>query len=309
MSDPNGMGRLFSPTPAASVWRTLGKLPELLFAAAWLVALPVELIAHARVGKRYANTLFSLLAWAGSLALAAFLMGGIPDPDHPTPQAIAFFLLFILSAYAFLLHHVDNRERFGTEWQGHSFDCGIPWFLHVGLWKLFARLPMPAASPLHSLNCKRLMGMPASTLPSLPAMLRHHAAMLVARRPPHGPFTWLCISVVEPVLLLAIGGVLLATAPMFKGFALYLGLVGAAMWLKASLHAAAWRERAYDDWDQHLEAHGLSIWRGGQLGGGFAPSFTIPLYSAIVPPPPTERPEPLQTPAGFEALMLEAPGQ
>lgn len=306
MNDPNGTGRLLSPTPAASVWRTLGKLSELIFAAAWLVALPVELIAHARVGKRYSNTLFSLLAWAGSVVLSAFLMGGIPDPDHSSSQAIAFFLLFILSAYAFLLHYVDNRERFGTEWQGHSFDCGIPWFLLAGLWKLFARLPVAKANFPSSLNAKRLMGMPASTLPSLPAMLRHHAAMLASGRPPHGPFTWLCVSIVEPALFLAIGGVLFATAPAFKGFALYLGLVGAAMWLKASLHAAAWRERAYDDWDQHLEAHGLSIWRGGQMGGGFAPSFTIPLYSAIVPPPPTERPEPLQTPAGFEALMLES---
>lgn len=46
------------PVMAASILKTFGKITALLFGFAWMICMPIEMILHRRIGKRYCNTFF-----------------------------------------------------------------------------------------------------------------------------------------------------------------------------------------------------------------------------------------------------------
>ena len=134
-----------TPTPAASVWKTFGKLANFMMFFAWLTALPVEVVLNRRVNKRYVNTVFYFMAIVLFSLLTTWLAGtrledlrgfGVSEAQKlaAIKQAYArmrpFEHLLLVSLVGFGVHYWSNRKRFGTPDQGHSFDSGIPWLVY-----------------------------------------------------------------------------------------------------------------------------------------------------------------------------------
>ncbi|MCC6970568.1 MAG: hypothetical protein IT434_10135 [Phycisphaerales bacterium] len=287
---------LLAPTPGASVWKTFQKITAIVMMVAWLIALPVELVLHRRVNKRWMNTAFCVLAVVLLAALASFLS----KPDLATVRALPpaerliaikaalktmqpFEHLFVCSALAFGVHYWSNRRRFRTAQQGHSFDSGIPWLVFPPLARWW--LPLDAASRLLD-GIARSQRLPMRLLRGWAESLRCHLLQIGAGEFPYGPVTWLVVSLLEPVLLL-LAGVLFfrhGSAP----FGIYLMIVAVAMFLKASIIEASWRERVYDEMDGRLEGEAMKQLRAGRPSTQLSRAFTVPIASAVLTEPPAD---------------------
>jgi hypothetical protein len=311
-------GMLLRPTPAASLARTFDKLSRLLFAVLWVLCLPAELILHRRVGKRYMNTFLLALSLVGiGLCAAAFVedplvkvakvSGGWPASlsTEDRRQALtemlkyhsAFNWLVLLTLAAFLAHTIANRRRFGTPAQSHSFDFGLPWMVYApALWmRVFGmgrggddtaagsvarpKRPIPhgpggaAAAVAYPLT---------AVTSSLRRYWNYHTKVLRTGLVPYGPFSWLIISLIEPVLLVALGLALPQVSEHLAPFGCYMVFIGGCLFLKAYLFQTEWRERVYDDRDRELEAEAMQNLREGRDFETSSPLFTVPVSTAVL---------------------------
>lgn len=66
------------PVMAASILKTFGKVTAALFGVAWMVCMPVEMLLHRRMGKRYCNTFFVLTSFVLLGFLTAICLGIAP---------------------------------------------------------------------------------------------------------------------------------------------------------------------------------------------------------------------------------------
>ncbi|MFN0011719.1 MAG: hypothetical protein ACKVS8_08775 [Phycisphaerales bacterium] len=320
--------KLLTPTPAASLWKTFGVFTKSCFGLAWLGCLPVELILHRNTGKRYANTAFFVIALLLLGLLAQLFAGptiswtraGKDAGVHATGMEEAaaalgpFAVLTVAALVAFFFHYCGNRERFGRDDQGHSFDLGIPLLVFPPWYPkeppeqpgegVPADAPKPPAPP--PISTREGLAYPAAMSGQLGRMLRHHVDMLKSGESPYGMLSWYVIAFVEPMLLIACG-VLFYFLSSYSGFGVYLGIVGVGLFLKASILQAEWRERIYDDCDQRLEAEAMRNWRGGKPNTPLSRAFTVPVMRAALP---SRRPIPDSGPVkagpGFESLMRPA---
>lgn len=338
----SGAAKVLQPTLAASVFNTFRKATAIVLFLAWQLALPVELILHRRIGKRYMNTFFFVVAMIGLTILAELWIGGIrpssvPSRDDrivlspraagkvspPSPAAVRisslapFAWLTSAAGIAFLCHYLANRGRFGTERQGHSLDVGIPWLIYPPLAASIVRRLvrsgwmqawLTATESAPDANTRRLLAYPVSQSRALSAMLRHHLSVLIAGEPPHGPLTWLVVTIVEPLALAGVGVIVTRECEGYREFGWYLGAVAAAMIVKGCIHAADWRERIYDDMDARLESEAISHWRSGRPATALSSAFTVPI-AAAVPMLPRPSPAAVDTPPGFEELMADVPSR
>ena len=310
-----GIAKVFEPSLGTSVIKTFRVLFGIILTLCWLICLPVELILHRRIGKRYSNTVFVIVAYlllnfsvavVGVVAfdlirpMSAHASPATLSPNDPTMLRIALALMpfnwFYLAAFvAFVCHYVGNRRRFGTPEQGHSLDPGIPWIVYPPKFVVALVLDNESSTEL-ALQPDQPMngraGSPPRWLNSpLAAPIRHilacgraHIADLRAGKHPYGPVTWWACVLVEPALLI-VGGIGIAIqAPVFLGFGVYLGIVGGAMWVKGRIWAADWRDRVYADVDQRLEAEAMQNIRRHVPATEVSEVFTVPVTGAVLPP-------------------------
>lgn len=325
----NTSSGLLQPSMAASVCKTFRKLTAVVLFIAWQLALPIELILHRRVGKRYMNTFFFVISLIVLTNFAEAVLSGVrlarssgptqkaaqlgtapvkpPAPDPLGP----FGALTGMAGFAFVCHYLASRRRFGTEQQGHSLDPGVSWLVYppfaaIALrplarsWR--ARAWIAAGDPSIEPNPRRLLAYPASQLHAIAGMIKRHLALLSVGAPPHGPLNWLCITVAEPLAIGLFGATLLRPQSGHHEFGVYLCLVAVAMLIKGSIHAADWRERIYDDMDARLESQALSSWRSGKPMAEISSAFTVPVASCM-PRSTASSPAVVGIPPGFEQLM------
>lgn len=308
----NGLGQLARPTLAASVLKTFGLVTKIGFGVSWLVTLPAELILHRRVGKRYMNTVFFVMSMVLLSILAAVLAGrfgtasaarqwGQTQPQEMLAVAQAamasmrpFSVMMLLVIVGFVVHYRGNRQRFGTPEQGHSCDFGVPWLAFPPLltrWPgasaLADRLQaMDEAAERESQDLVELEGWSrwSAWWQQTLALLRQHAIRGLRGEVPHGPVNWFAVSVVEPAIILTVGGLLTAAGGPARPFGIYLVLLALALLFKACVHRVEWREFVYNDHDQHLEAEAMRDWREGKSPREISRVFTVPILRAVLPP-------------------------
>ncbi len=309
--------QLAKPTMAASTLKAFGKLTALINFIAWLICLPMELILHRRIGKRYMCTPFVGLALLltgmltvfasvkpdalrmvdtnirASIPTTALATGTLPPPTAPvavlmiSPFGWLMRCVVPAATIAFALHYRANRKRFGTPDQGHSLDWGIPWIIYpFGLQKAaaacLARWRVQGTSQARPGGSPHeLLAYPASAIHSFAENLRHHLSLLATNRVPHGPFTWWFTSTIEPVILM-FAGVVLCIATGFDPFGAYLILVGVAMAFKAAMREAEMRERIYDDVDGRFDVEVMRNIRAGKALPELSAAFTVPLSRAVM---------------------------
>jgi hypothetical protein len=283
---------------------------------AWLLCLPLELILHRRIGKRYMCTPFVALALllAGTITAftainpamlriigtkvraaiptTAFATGTLPLSKSPVPIIMvsppgwAMRCVVPAATIAFALHYRANRKRFGTPDQGHSFDSGIPWLIFpfgfqkaAAAWlKQWVLLPA-STTPVSS--TRELMAYPSSATRGFAAHFRHHLNLIATNRVPHGPFTWWVTSVLEPAVLFGLG-VLMCLPTGYDPFGAYLIIVGLAMAFKAAMREAEMRERIYDEVDGRLEIEVMRNIRADKPLSELSVAFTVPLSRAVM---------------------------
>lgn len=346
------------PVMAASILKTFGKVTAFLFAIAWMICMPVEMLLHRRMGKRYCSTFFVALslvvyvfvsfACLGAAPLARLIVvgpgvatevpmqppsrhaasGAAPSFDwmlHPTrakqadrqaaleamrASLTAFGALNVMAMLAFVGHYIANRRRFGTQEQGHSCDFGIPWLIYPPkAGKLVPPKPrlrlLPSQGNAEPLPLARSNAHPLQIVRQLREAVAHHLNCLRRDEPPHGPFNWLYLMYGEPLLLAAIGAVLFVASASIAAFGLYLVVVALGLWFKGLVHQAEWRERAYDDMDNKLEAEALRNWRSGSHASAIARQFTVPITAAILSKRVGRGDEPIMIGPDFDGVLSQ----
>lgn len=308
--------KLLQPTLAASVWKTFRALTGLLLFLSWMISLPVELLLHRRIGKRYMNTVFAVVSYVMLAVLLSLCTTSSARAGRSPMQLIEAMrinsqlsALLLSVPLAFVVHYVCNRRRFARPDQGHSLDSGIPWLifppfarnLAASLRKRLTRKPADSSQAPHA-TVAEISAYAGSAWTRLREHVMTHLQATASGEPPHGPFTWLFVSIIEP-LLLALGGLgLLMHSSGPNPLGLYLIIVAVAMVLKSTIHQAEWRERMYDEVDQRLEMNAMRNWRDGQKLTNLSPLFTVPVTKAVVVPS-GNNPAPLVSGPDFDHLL------
>ena len=254
----------------ASVWTTFRFISNVLYAACWVVALPVELLLNRRIGRRYSGILplfvgvvimVQYLNFASSAVATANKTQWV-GPILEASGAARIALLVVL--IALLGHRLSNWWRFRTDDQVHSFSPGIPLWMHPPR-ALAALLPRPrtaassgapetippAADPTFGLRSMDVGVVSTALLQGVRAELNGILHAWRSGAVPTGSIVWIATTVVHPIALSVFGTFVLRRIDL--GLASYLAIAALAIFVKARIQKAVVVESVYDLFDARIE--------------------------------------------------------
>ncbi|MDX2147931.1 MAG: hypothetical protein SFZ23_10445 [Planctomycetota bacterium] len=248
-----------------SIWTTFRWLGNIMYGAAWVIALPVELVLNRRIGRRYAGLLplaISFLVLSFFLGMSSFLSTRGFEGPRTGLGLWGTAIIYGLLAVGLLHQRLGNWWRFRGNEHVYSFSNGIPIWLflprpisfRLGQMMTFDRpapsddwsnAPISASTPWAAAR--------ALLSPFLAHLRAHWSYFFDQWRSgviPAGPIAWIGATIVHPIIVIALA---VPASRLDGGLSTYLVLAGIAIFFKARIEKANAVETVYNVFDSKIE--------------------------------------------------------